>query len=157
MQANFARLEPCHGRFRFCHPWQQYLKIGNLSRQCAYRIDALNGFLNSSTKVLIGLSFLFCSMKHLLFGENNYWMPWNFNHFDKNLWNLVPKSSIFLNVSFNHDFYSLMLIYMSHQWRIKLLILNNHRWFGWDAMSLSQFNKWSWVWIQTLTALNFSW
>ncbi|KAL5132065.1 Aluminum-activated malate transporter 2 [Glycine soja] len=46
--ANFARWEPCHGRFRFRHPWQQYLKIGNLSRQCAYRIDALNGFLNSA-------------------------------------------------------------------------------------------------------------
>ncbi|KAL5132066.1 Aluminum-activated malate transporter 2 [Glycine soja] len=48
LQANFARWEPCHGRFRFRHPWQQYLKIGNLSRQCAYRIDALNGFLNSA-------------------------------------------------------------------------------------------------------------
>ncbi|KAJ1384569.1 Aluminum-activated malate transporter [Sesbania bispinosa] len=46
--ANFARWEPCHGRFRFHHPWNQYQKIGNLSRQCAYRIDALNGFLNSS-------------------------------------------------------------------------------------------------------------
>ncbi|KAJ1407477.1 Aluminum-activated malate transporter [Sesbania bispinosa] len=46
--ANFARWEPCHGRFKFRHPWQQYQKIGNLSRQCAYRIDALNGFLNSS-------------------------------------------------------------------------------------------------------------
>ncbi|KAL2331886.1 hypothetical protein Fmac_019467 [Flemingia macrophylla] len=46
--ATFARWEPSHGGFGFCHPWQQYLKIGNLSRQCAYRIDALNGFLNSS-------------------------------------------------------------------------------------------------------------
>ncbi|XP_027343355.1 aluminum-activated malate transporter 2-like [Abrus precatorius] len=46
--ANFARWEPCHGSFRFRHPWQQYLKIGNLSRQCAYRIDALCGFLNST-------------------------------------------------------------------------------------------------------------
>nr|KYP39387.1 hypothetical protein KK1_039325 [Cajanus cajan] len=50
--ANFARWEPCDGGFRYGHPWQQYLKIGNLSRQCAYRIDALNGFLNS-TKTLI--------------------------------------------------------------------------------------------------------
>nr|AQQ72607.1 zinc/iron transporter [Medicago truncatula] len=47
---NFARWEPCHGRFRFQYPWQQYQKIGNLSRQCAYRIDALNGFLNNFTK-----------------------------------------------------------------------------------------------------------
>ncbi|KAJ1384567.1 Aluminum-activated malate transporter [Sesbania bispinosa] len=46
--ANFAMWEPCHGRFRFRHPWQQYQKIGSLSRQCAYRIDALNGFLNST-------------------------------------------------------------------------------------------------------------
>ncbi|KAK7272255.1 hypothetical protein RJT34_28736 [Clitoria ternatea] len=46
--ANFARWEPCHGPFKFRHPWQQYIKIGNLSRQCAYRIDALNGFLNST-------------------------------------------------------------------------------------------------------------
>ncbi|XP_057450455.1 aluminum-activated malate transporter 2-like [Lotus japonicus] len=46
--ANLAKWEPCHGRFRFHHPWQQYLKIGNLTRQCAFRIDALNGFLNST-------------------------------------------------------------------------------------------------------------
>ncbi|KAI4334181.1 hypothetical protein L6164_018901 [Bauhinia variegata] len=46
--ANFARWEPCHGPFKFRHPWQQYLKIGTLSRQYAYRIDALNGYLNSA-------------------------------------------------------------------------------------------------------------
>ncbi|XP_030927239.1 aluminum-activated malate transporter 8 [Quercus lobata] len=45
--ANFARWEPGHGRFHFCHPWKQYLKIGVLARQCAYRIDALNGYFNS--------------------------------------------------------------------------------------------------------------
>ncbi|KAG8488646.1 hypothetical protein CXB51_016720 [Gossypium anomalum] len=44
---NFARWEPPHGRFRFRHPWKQYLKIGSLTRQCAYRIEALNGCLNS--------------------------------------------------------------------------------------------------------------
>ncbi|CBI24426.3 aluminum-activated malate transporter 2 [Vitis vinifera] len=44
---NFARWEPGHGRFRFRHPWKQYLKIGTLTRQCAYRIEALNGYLNS--------------------------------------------------------------------------------------------------------------
>ncbi|KAL1363771.1 hypothetical protein AAHE18_03G170100 [Arachis hypogaea] len=38
----------CHGAFRFHHPWQQYLKIGILSRECAYHIDALNSFLISS-------------------------------------------------------------------------------------------------------------
>ncbi|OVA07150.1 Aluminum-activated malate transporter [Macleaya cordata] len=45
--ANFARWEPPHGRFRFRHPWTQYLKIGALTRQCACRIEALNGCINS--------------------------------------------------------------------------------------------------------------
>ncbi|KAG6632023.1 aluminum-activated malate transporter 2-like [Carya illinoinensis] len=48
--ANFARWEPGHGQFRFSHPWKQYLKIGSLTRQCAYRIDALNGYLNSEIR-----------------------------------------------------------------------------------------------------------
>ncbi|KAF2302523.1 hypothetical protein GH714_037019 [Hevea brasiliensis] len=39
--ANFARWEPGHGQFRFRHPWKQYLKVGTLTRQCAYRIEAL--------------------------------------------------------------------------------------------------------------------
>ncbi|KAI4382221.1 hypothetical protein MLD38_008210 [Melastoma candidum] len=43
--ANFAWWEPCHGRFHFRHPWRQYLKIGTLTRQCAYRIEALDGCL----------------------------------------------------------------------------------------------------------------
>lgn len=51
MQANFARWEPRHGQFRFRHPWKQYLKIGTLARQCAYKIDALNGHLNSVSQV----------------------------------------------------------------------------------------------------------
>ena len=51
LQANFARWEPGHGRFHFCHPWKQYLKIGVLARQCAYRIDALNGYFNSDLQV----------------------------------------------------------------------------------------------------------
>nr|XP_023928364.1 aluminum-activated malate transporter 2-like [Quercus suber]POE90943.1 aluminum-activated malate transporter 2 [Quercus suber] len=45
--ANFARWEPCHGQFHFRHPWKQYLTIGTLTRECAYRIDALSGHLNS--------------------------------------------------------------------------------------------------------------
>ncbi|KAA8549958.1 hypothetical protein F0562_001634 [Nyssa sinensis] len=44
---NFAKWEPGHGRFRYRHPWDQYLKIGTLTRQCAYRIEALNNYLNS--------------------------------------------------------------------------------------------------------------
>ncbi|XP_050369086.1 aluminum-activated malate transporter 2-like [Argentina anserina] len=46
-QVNFARWEPRHGRFRFRHPWKHYLKIGSLTRQCAYRLDTLNGYINS--------------------------------------------------------------------------------------------------------------
>jgi len=53
LQANFARWEPRHGRFQFHHPWKQYLKIGALVRQCAYRIEALNGYLNSDLQVTI--------------------------------------------------------------------------------------------------------
>ncbi|XP_062083608.1 aluminum-activated malate transporter 2 [Humulus lupulus] len=45
--ANFARWEPGHGRFKFRHPWQQYLKVATLIRQCAYRIEALHGHLNT--------------------------------------------------------------------------------------------------------------
>ncbi|MED6111715.1 hypothetical protein PIB30_054892 [Stylosanthes scabra] len=45
--ANLARWEPGHGRFRFCHPWKQYLKIGALARECAYKIETLNTYLNS--------------------------------------------------------------------------------------------------------------
>jgi hypothetical protein len=48
--ANFARWEPGHGRFHFRHPWKQYLKIGALARQCAYHIEALNGY-NSDIQV----------------------------------------------------------------------------------------------------------
>ncbi|XP_044481479.1 aluminum-activated malate transporter 2-like [Mangifera indica] len=44
---NSAKWEPGHGQFQFRHPWNLYLKIGTLTRQCAYRIDALNGYLNA--------------------------------------------------------------------------------------------------------------
>ncbi|XP_021730405.1 aluminum-activated malate transporter 2-like [Chenopodium quinoa] len=48
--ANFARWEPGHGRFRYHHPWNQYLKLGGLVRQCAYRIDALNAYFDPQTQ-----------------------------------------------------------------------------------------------------------
>lgn len=51
MQANFARWEPGHGRFQFRHPWDHYLKIGNLIRLCAYRMESLNAHLNSNLQV----------------------------------------------------------------------------------------------------------
>ncbi|KAL0437068.1 UNVERIFIED_CONTAM: Aluminum-activated malate transporter 2 [Sesamum radiatum] len=44
---NSAKWEPRHGRFKYRHPWGQYLKLGRSIRECAYRIDALNGYLNS--------------------------------------------------------------------------------------------------------------
>ncbi|KAH6814741.1 hypothetical protein C2S51_023759 [Perilla frutescens var. frutescens] len=44
---NFAKWEPRHGKFRYWHPWDQYLKVGSLTRECACRIDALNTCLNS--------------------------------------------------------------------------------------------------------------
>ncbi|KAF3573144.1 hypothetical protein F2Q69_00060492 [Brassica cretica] len=44
--ANFAKWEPRHGQFRFWHPWKQYLAVAALLRQCAYRIDALNSYIN---------------------------------------------------------------------------------------------------------------
>ncbi|XP_027927852.1 aluminum-activated malate transporter 2-like [Vigna unguiculata] len=43
--AVLARWEPRHGRFRFRHPWKQYLKIGNQIRLCAYKIKALSVLL----------------------------------------------------------------------------------------------------------------
>ncbi|KAI5323088.1 hypothetical protein L3X38_032160 [Prunus dulcis] len=49
--ANFARWEPGHGRFHFCHPWKQYLKVATLTRQCAYRIEALHSRLTADNKV----------------------------------------------------------------------------------------------------------
>ncbi|PWA37781.1 aluminum-activated malate transporter [Artemisia annua] len=48
--ANFAWWEPGHGKFPFGHPWKQYLKIGVLTRQCAYHIEALNGYLDVKYK-----------------------------------------------------------------------------------------------------------
>ncbi|XP_047170005.1 aluminum-activated malate transporter 8-like [Vigna umbellata] len=44
--ANLARWEPGHGRFRLRHPWKQYLKIGAFTRECAYKIETLNNYLN---------------------------------------------------------------------------------------------------------------
>ncbi|XP_023749148.1 aluminum-activated malate transporter 8 [Lactuca sativa] len=48
--ANFAWWEVGHGKFLFRHPWKQYLMIGALTRQCAYHIEALNGYLDRKTE-----------------------------------------------------------------------------------------------------------
>jgi hypothetical protein len=50
-QANLARWELWNCRFGFRHPWKQYLKIGALSRECAYKVDVLNSYLNSKIQV----------------------------------------------------------------------------------------------------------
>ncbi|CAN4119155.1 unnamed protein product [Withania somnifera] len=44
---NFANWEPHHGKFRYRHPWGEYLKIGDLVRECAININALNSDLSS--------------------------------------------------------------------------------------------------------------
>ncbi|KAH6802804.1 aluminum activated malate transporter family protein [Perilla frutescens var. frutescens] len=49
--ANFAWWEPPHGRFRFRHPWKQYLNIGTLTRECATKIQTLGVYINSKPKV----------------------------------------------------------------------------------------------------------
>ncbi|XP_044482009.1 aluminum-activated malate transporter 2-like [Mangifera indica] len=46
--AQLARWEPSHGGFKFGHPWKQYLKIGTLTRQCAYKIETLQCQLKHS-------------------------------------------------------------------------------------------------------------
>ncbi|CAI0541573.1 unnamed protein product [Linum tenue] len=53
--ANFARWEPCHGRFQFRHPWKLYLQIGTLARQCAYRIEALNRYLTAEIQTPVSV------------------------------------------------------------------------------------------------------
>ncbi|KAL2551042.1 Aluminum-activated malate transporter 10 [Forsythia ovata] len=53
LQANYARWEPAHGGFNFQHPWKQYLKIGALTRNCAYCIEALNSCINSENQALV--------------------------------------------------------------------------------------------------------
>ncbi|KAK6944122.1 Aluminum-activated malate transporter [Dillenia turbinata] len=46
--ANFASWEPRHGRFGFRHPWKHYLTIATLIRQSAYRVEALNNYINTN-------------------------------------------------------------------------------------------------------------
>ncbi|MED6125697.1 hypothetical protein PIB30_071099 [Stylosanthes scabra] len=49
--ANLASWEPRHGKFKFSHPWKQYLKVGNSTRQCAYKIEALDHHINSKIHI----------------------------------------------------------------------------------------------------------
>ncbi|KAM3740311.1 hypothetical protein ACB098_08G089100 [Castanea mollissima] len=49
--ANLARWELWHYRFGLFHPWKQYVKVGTLTQQCTYKIEALNNYLNSEIQV----------------------------------------------------------------------------------------------------------
>ncbi|KAH6807495.1 aluminum activated malate transporter family protein, partial [Perilla frutescens var. frutescens] len=55
--ANFAWWEPPHGRFKFHHPWKQYLKIGALTRECACLIESLNTYTNSKSLTTVTSEF----------------------------------------------------------------------------------------------------
>ncbi|KAL6563691.1 hypothetical protein OROGR_002650 [Orobanche gracilis] len=60
--ANFARWEPGHGRFLYRHPWKQYLKIASLTRQCACRVEAFKGYLNTKTQAPLEIQAIISSM-----------------------------------------------------------------------------------------------
>ncbi|KAG8371321.1 hypothetical protein BUALT_Bualt13G0075600 [Buddleja alternifolia] len=89
---NFAKWEPRHDKFRYRHPWDQYLKIGTLTRECAYRIDALNGFLHSEMQTPMEIRAkiqescrkmsLECSyaLKELALGINNMTFSLHIDH-----------------------------------------------------------------------------
>ncbi|KAG6433127.1 hypothetical protein SASPL_104735 [Salvia splendens] len=49
--ANLAGWEPGHGQFMFRHPWKQYLKIGNLTRQCACRLEPINDNIQAPQEI----------------------------------------------------------------------------------------------------------
>ncbi|KAL0316052.1 UNVERIFIED_CONTAM: Aluminum-activated malate transporter 8 [Sesamum radiatum] len=55
--ANFVSWEPSHGRFRFRHPWKQYLKLGTLVIECACLIETLNRCLNSKSQAKVASEF----------------------------------------------------------------------------------------------------
>ncbi|KAK9677538.1 hypothetical protein RND81_11G150200 [Saponaria officinalis] len=43
---NFARWEPRHGRFKNNHPWSVYKNVCDLTRDCAFRAEALHSILH---------------------------------------------------------------------------------------------------------------
>jgi hypothetical protein len=57
--ANFAKWEPWHGKFGFSYPWEKYLKIGEVLRELAALILALERCLQASKNVLIYFTFKF--------------------------------------------------------------------------------------------------
>ncbi|KEH23744.1 putative aluminum-activated malate transporter [Medicago truncatula] len=53
--ANFAKWEPWHGKFGFSYPWQKYLKIGEVIRELAALILALERCFQASKKITASL------------------------------------------------------------------------------------------------------
>lgn len=45
--ATFASWEPRHGKFKFKHPWKQYVKLGSMIRHLGYCVVSLHGCLRS--------------------------------------------------------------------------------------------------------------
>lgn len=72
-QANLAKWEPGHGRFRFRHPWSQYLKVAAAMRYCAYCMEAFNGCISSEIKVHESGRWLFKppAIFNLFFGSSS--------------------------------------------------------------------------------------
>ncbi|KAM0045371.1 putative aluminum-activated malate transporter [Helianthus debilis subsp. tardiflorus] len=54
----FAWWEIGHGKFRFRHPWKEYLKVGVYTRKCAYHIETLNGHLEAKDEVIFSFGLL---------------------------------------------------------------------------------------------------
>ncbi|XP_057782035.1 aluminum-activated malate transporter 2-like [Salvia miltiorrhiza] len=52
---NFAKWEPRHGKFRYWHPWDHYVKIGAFTRECACKLDALHACLDSDMQAPSGI------------------------------------------------------------------------------------------------------
>ena len=63
-QANFAKWEPWHGKFGFSYPWQKYLKIGEVIRELAALILALERCFQASKKVAV---YFTCSLNLNIF------------------------------------------------------------------------------------------
>nr|GMD42921.1 aluminum-activated malate transporter 8-like [Ipomoea batatas] len=55
--AIFAWWEFGHGDFKFRHPWDQYLKVGGLARECASHLQALSSYFNTDDDEATLLSF----------------------------------------------------------------------------------------------------
>lgn len=51
LQANFAKWEPWHRKFGFSYPWEKYLKMGEVLRELAALVLALQCCIHASKKV----------------------------------------------------------------------------------------------------------